>query len=144
MREHLDDFPVVIDVPVAWGEMDAFRHVNNIVYFRYFESARMECFVRIGLVALRDRTGVGPILASTSCRFRFPLTYPDVVAVGTCIDEVGEDRFLMRYRVVSHTLRKVAADGEGLVVTYDYTRSSKVRIPEELRAAIASLSTDRV
>ena len=87
MREQLDGYPVVIDVPVAWGEMDAFRHVNNIVYFRYFESARMECFLRIGLVDLLERTGVGPILASTSCRFRFPLTYPDAVAIGTRIDD---------------------------------------------------------
>src|SRR5688500_16571606 len=102
MREHLEGFPVVIDIPIAWGEMDAFGHVNNAVYFRYFESARIACFERLGLATTLAGSDVGPILASTHCRFRMPLRYPDTVAVGTRVDDVGVDRFLMRYRVISH------------------------------------------
>src|SRR5262245_20383692 len=77
------EFPVVIEIPIAWGEMDAMQHVNNIVYFRYVESARMAYFERIGFLEHQRVTGVGPILAWTNCRFRRPLTYPDTVRVGT-------------------------------------------------------------
>jgi len=43
----MSDYPVVVDIPVAWGEMDAYGHLNNIVYFRYFETARMAYFERL-------------------------------------------------------------------------------------------------
>src|SRR5215210_2137077 len=114
MKELLETYPVVIEIPVAWGEMDSLLHVNNIVYFRYFESARMDYFVRLGLWDYMRETGVGPILASTQCRFRAPLTYPDTVSVGARVPEVGDDRFLMEYVVVSRGQRRVAAEGEGL------------------------------
>ena len=66
-------YPVRIAVPVAWGEMDAMGHVNNVVYLRYFESVRMVYLERIGLMAHMQEHGVGPILAETRCRFRLPL-----------------------------------------------------------------------
>ena len=44
MSPVLEGYQVTIDVNVAWGEMDAFEHVNNVVYFRYFESVRMAYF----------------------------------------------------------------------------------------------------
>lgn len=47
MHQSLEGFPVVIELPVVWGEMDAFAHVNNVVYFRYFESARIAYLERI-------------------------------------------------------------------------------------------------
>src|SRR5919107_5780774 len=120
MRELLKAYPVVIEIPVAWGEMDSLRHVNNIVYFRYFESARMAYFDRVGFWAHMDETGVGPILASTNCKFRLPLTYPDTVSVGARVSDIEADRFLMRYAVYSHRHRKLADEGDGLVVSYDY------------------------
>ena len=40
-HKQLENYPVVIEIPVAWGDMDAFQHVNNVAYFRYFESARI-------------------------------------------------------------------------------------------------------
>ena len=97
MNKLLEDFPVVVETPVAWGEMDAFQHVNNVVYFRYFENARIVCFDLLNMMAFKDKSGVGPILASTQCRFKIPLTYPDTVSIGTKIEELEEDRFVMKY-----------------------------------------------
>jgi len=48
MSELLATFPVVITIPVAWGEMDAYGHVNNSVYFRYIESARIKYLSEVG------------------------------------------------------------------------------------------------
>ena len=68
-----------LQIPVQWGDMDAFQHVNNTVYFRYFENARLEYFRRPGWFEFERATGIGPILASTQARFRRPLTYPDTI-----------------------------------------------------------------
>lgn len=139
VTEHLEGFPVTYETPVAWGEMDAFQHVNNSVYFRYFESARLALFVQVGIDEHVKKTGEGPILAFTSCRFRKPLEYPDRVTVGTKIIDIGDDRFTMLYRVVSHELGAVAADGEGRIVFYDYRNACKVSLPADLRSRLEAL-----
>jgi acyl-CoA thioester hydrolase len=137
------EFPVVIELPVAWGEMDSMGHVNNIVYFRYFESARLAYFERVGFLSEMSRSGIGPILASTRCEFRRPLTYPDRVWVGAKAGDLGADRFIMRYRIVSESLERVAAEGDGLVVSYDYRALKKASLPEAVRSNIESLEAGR-
>ncbi len=140
-------FPVRLEIPVAWGEMDAMGHVNNIVYLRWFECARITYFERLGWLAAMRETGVGPILHSTSARFRAPVVWPDTITVGariapfeagpTAVTEV--DRFTMLYEVRSQALGRVAADGSGTVVCYDYRRAAKAALPAQIRARIAEL-----
>jgi acyl-CoA thioester hydrolase len=131
--------PVVIELPVAWGEMDAFQHVNNIVYLRYFESGRMAYFERLQLQDFMSRTGIGPILASVQCRFKVPLTYPDTVSVGTRVSKIEVDRFTMEYYVVSHKHQRVAALGEGVIVSFNYRENKKANVPAVLRKRIQAL-----
>src|SRR4051794_35445782 len=76
-------FPVVVELDVAWGEMDSFAHVNNVVYFRYFENARVDYLPRIGWFATMTEHGLGPIASATNARFRKPVAYPDRLLVGT-------------------------------------------------------------
>ncbi len=137
--ELLAGYSVVVELPVVWGEMDSYRHVNNVVYFRYFETARLEYFRRLGWFEYEEQTGVGPILHSTSARFRRPLTYPDTIWVAARVPALEEDRFTMEYRLVSRRLAAVAAEGTGTIVTYHYARGTKTPIPEELRRRIAEL-----
>jgi acyl-CoA thioester hydrolase len=139
MSELLATFPVVITIPIAWGEMDAFQHVNNSVYFRYFESARIAYFERLQYMELMQTTGAGPILASTHCRFRIPLTYPDIVHVGAKIADIGDDRFVMHYAIVSQRLQKLAAEGEGVIVSFNYRENQKAPLPDVIRQRIAAI-----
>ncbi len=139
LQTHLEGFPAIIEIPVAWGEMDSFGHVNNIIYFRYFESGRLDYFEKTGYLDLVKTEGIGPILASTQCRFRFPLTYPDTISVGTRVSDIQEDRFLMHYRVVSHTHGIIAAEGDGLIVSYDYNQNQKAPIPKRILEKIRDL-----
>ena len=139
MEELLTDFPVVVEIPVAWGEMDAFGHVNNAVYFRYFESARSDYFERLRIFDVAKETGVGPILASISCRFKLPLVYPDTVSVGVRVTSIESDRYVVEHRVVSHAHAEIAAYGEGLIVNYDYHERRKTPLTDEVRNAIEQL-----
>jgi acyl-CoA thioester hydrolase len=139
MNELLADCPVVIEIPVAWGEMDAMQHLNNIVYLRYFESVRIAYFDRLGWMVLREQTGIGPILASIQCKFKLPLTYPDTVSVGTRIPRIEHDRFSMEYWIVSHRLQKIAAEGDGVVVSFNYRENKKAPLPEEVKRRIEQL-----
>lgn len=139
MTDHLRDFPVVIQLPVVWGEMDAFGHVNNTVFFRYFETARLAYFERIKFGETSNPSDIGPILASTSCRFRRPLRYPDTIHVGARVSEIGEDRFTMAYAISSEAHDDIAAKGEGVIVAYDYSAHQKASLPQDVRQRIEAL-----
>ena len=139
MSDLLAGYPVVYETDVAWGEMDAFQHVNNIRYFRYFESARIQYFSRTPMMDEMTATGVGPILHSICCRYRFPLSYPDRIRVGVRVLEVGADRLTVHHRLISVRHQRIAAEGEGTVVMFDYKRNQKAPVSPTLRAAIAQL-----
>lgn len=139
LPEILQPFPVIIPIPVQWGEMDAYGHVNNTVLFRYFESARIVYLERCGFLESYDVNKIGAILHSTECRFRQPLRHPDEVLVGARAIRVEHDRFTMSYLVFSLETGHVAADGQGIVVSFDYERRSKVPLPPSVREGIAAL-----
>lgn len=139
MNALLDSFPVVIQFPVVWGEMDSYRHVNNVVYFRYFENARIVYLDRVGWMASKLERGLGPILASTSARFRKPVSYPDRLLVGIRTTDIQPDRITIEHRIVSTQMNAVACEGQGVVVSYDYNANAKCPIPDDIRKAIEAL-----
>ena len=142
--EDLSSFPVVVERKVSWGDMDAFQHVNNVKYFRFFEDARIAYFEAMEIydaAASPSFDGVGPILAATSCRFKAPLQYPDAVEVGARVDEVGETRLSIEYAIRSGASGRIAAVGDSEVVTYDYADEQPVEVPEEWRRAIERLES---
>jgi acyl-CoA thioester hydrolase len=127
------DWPVQITLPVRWGELDALGHVNNTVFFRWFEDVRIATFAHVG-IRFDGPHGVGPILATTSCDFLAPVTYPSTVQVGCHIGRVGRTSFVMHYQVQREGL--VVARGQGVIVLVDYRSGDKVVIDEALRARL--------
>jgi acyl-CoA thioester hydrolase len=134
----LDGYPVVIELPVQWGEQDAFGHVNNIYYFRWCETARIVYLNKVGLGEPVGGQGLGPIVASISCNFRQPVEYPDTVRVGTRVTRIGNSSFVMTHLIVSDALG-VVADSESTLVVLDYGAGKPERVPDGIRAAIAAL-----
>lgn len=146
----LVDYPAALEIPIAWGEQDAFGHVNNTVYIRQFESARIEYMRRAGLWAnLRDidapspailsdspEARIGPILASIYCRYKLPVTFPDSVIAAARVTDITADRFTMVHRTISLRHGRIAAEGEGVIVTYDYASARKAAVPEDMRTTI--------
>ncbi len=96
MHELLAHCPVVIEIPVSWGEMDSFQRLNNIAYLGYFESVRIAYFERLKLMEFINQTDIGPILPPVQCKLKIPLTYPDTVSVGTRISKIEHARFVIR------------------------------------------------
>lgn len=135
----LSDFPITITLPVLWADQDAFGHVNNTACIRWFESARVRYLEVIGVAGKFAPTGVGPILANVTCNYRRQLNYPDSVTIGAKVTRVGNSSLAMRHAVWSEQQSAIVADGESIVVTYDYQQQASVRVPDALRAAMAKL-----
>jgi acyl-CoA thioester hydrolase len=139
IAELLSEFPVVVQYPVQWGEQDAFGHVNNIIHFRWFESARIEYLTRLGVDAAGGRPSVGPILAAISCDYRRQLNFPDTVHVGARVVRIGRSSLQMEHRIVSERQAEVVAEGKSTVVVFDYNANKPHPVPDDLRAAISKL-----
>ncbi|WP_435006660.1 acyl-CoA thioesterase [Tundrisphaera lichenicola] len=137
--ENLPGFPVSIPIPVFWGDQDAFRHVNNIVYLRWFESARVAYSSRVGLFDRMETENIGPILASSRCEYRSPLTYPDSVLAGAKVIRIGRSSLTFEHRIVSRISGIVAAEGQAVLVLRDYGRGESIPIPDTIRESIESL-----
>lgn len=147
LEEFQNQFPVVVPVNVAWGEMDAFQHVNNIVYLRYFESARIAYMQKIGLnidlsKAKKGDNPIGPILADSYCRFRRPVTYPDTLHIGCRISELQEFGFVMEYQAYSEQQQTVATTGNSRIVMLNYFTGEKSEVPDSLSQKIKRLQSE--
>lgn len=135
----LQAFPVVVEIDVAWGEMDAYQHVNNTIYFRYFESARIAYLDRIDFADHAKNGGIGPILGHTQCKFLKPLTYPDRIFAGARTTEIRDDRYVMELQIYSENWQKLAAVGTADMVAFDYANNRKAALPAHIRANIEAL-----
>ena len=137
----LGRFPVTLEIPVAWGDMDAFGHVNNTVYLRWCESARIAYFERTGMMERMQREGVGPILARASVDYRKPVVYPATVRAKATISRIGNTSAEMRYRIELIPRGELVAEGDSVLVLIDYKTGAKVPLSEELRARIVGLES---
>ncbi|MEC4726311.1 acyl-CoA thioesterase [Shewanella sp. D64] len=138
MESFIKEYPIYTEIPVAWGEMDALQHVNNVVYFRYFESARIDFFTQIGLFSELQTANIGPVLADNHARYKCPVTYPDTLLVGVTISDVQADRFMMHYTVFSKTQQAVTTLGSSLVVMFDFKTGKKSKLSGQLLDALKS------
>jgi len=133
-----DHLVLGIDIPVAWGEQDAFGHLNNVVYFRYFENVRMYYLERIGVLRSLEEQRIGVILASTTCDFHKPVLWPATLHVRTGCARVGNTSFVLDYRITDRIGDEVTT-GTSVLVMYDYAAAGKVTIPDAVRQAIEAL-----
>ncbi|MDP8225872.1 MAG: thioesterase family protein [Candidatus Lernaella stagnicola] len=129
----LAEYTGAIRFQMHWGEMDAFGHLNNTIYFRYFESARIVFFETLDITERGMPRAIGPILGYTSCRFKAPLTFPDTLWAATRVTDIQDDRFTVEHVVYSEKLERIAAVGEATIVAYDYRNNTKATLPDSWR-----------
>jgi acyl-CoA thioester hydrolase len=130
-------FRSMIQLPILWGDQDAFQHVNNTLPIRWFESARIAYLEHAGIDRQLEQLALGPILASVSCNYRKQLTYPDNVWIGSKVSRLGKSSLTMQHAIHSDSWQDlVVADGDSVIVIFDYQANHPRRIPDAIRASI--------
>lgn len=135
----LAGYPVVLKLPVQWGDQDAFGHVNNVVYFRWCESGRIAYLAETGLETLLTAAGQGPILASIKCDYRRQINFPDTVRIGTRVTRIGTKSVSVEHAIYSDALGGVAATAESVVVIYNYSQHQSCPVSDEVRKRIGEV-----
>jgi len=144
MDKLLSDYSFVIDMNVEWGDMDALQHVNNVEYFKYFQKARIAYFEQNNSDNLFSETRISTILASTQCKFIYPLSYPDTISIGARVDLIAGEYFTMKYAVVSHEYQRLVAIGDAKVVMFDYVKNKKASVPNKIKKRIIDFEKSEI
>jgi acyl-CoA thioester hydrolase len=135
----IEGYPVTITVPLLWGDHDEFGHVNNVVYLKWCETARVAYLQRVNMWPKLPPQKEGPILASISCDYRIPLTYPDTVRIGARVTRIGRTSMRMDHVVYSESAGAVAAEVTSTLVLLDYSIPRSVPLTPEQRRTIEEL-----
>jgi acyl-CoA thioester hydrolase len=129
------NYPYEMTLEVAFRDIDAMGHVNNAVFFAYFETVRIkylgDIMERSGLLGT-ELLDLPLILVEASCTYKSPALLTEKLAIGTGISRFGTKSFDMLYRVQGEDGRLVAY-GRTIQVMYDYVHRSAFSIPDSVR-----------
>ena len=133
-------YPISVEFPVHWGELDALGHVNHARFLVWMESARMAFFETVGL-HWQNQPTQGPILANLEVNYRAPVNYPAQICCRVGVGRIGTTSFLLEYVIeVVGESENMVADGRTIIVLYDYERGMKTAIPDQMRAILENLN----
>jgi acyl-CoA thioester hydrolase len=138
-HELLRDYPVVISLVVEWGDQDGFAHVNNTVYLKWCETARVVYLEQVEMWQMIGAVGKGPILAALRCNYLHPVTFPDTVQIGARVGKIGNSSFRMEHHIVSLKEDRIVADSDTVLVFLEYKGSQPLPVPDDIREAMAKL-----
>ncbi len=132
------DYPHVLTIPTRWMDNDVYGHVNNVVYYSFFDTVINEYLIRAGGLDIHEGPVIG-LAVETQCRFHRPLTFPDVVDAGLRVGKLG--RSSVRYEIGLFRAgdEEPAADGHFVHVFVDRVSRRPIPIPPAVRSALDRL-----
>lgn len=133
--DELAHYPIIHHQPIHWGEMDAFNHLNNVVFYRYAESARIAYLQALGMF---DGSMV-TVLAQSSCQYLRPVTYPDTLLLGVRCQRLGNTSIVIEYSYYSCTQEAIVATADAVIVRLESNGKDKLPWTNEERGHLVAL-----
>jgi acyl-CoA thioester hydrolase len=130
--EFTTTFPVKLNLRLDWSEMDLFGHINNVMYLKYIQASRVNYWEKTGMYRQFKEENIGPLLASVKCDFRKPLFYPGTIIIEAGLAFIGNTSFGLKHRILDEH-GTIAAEGEDVIVYFNFNTNEKMTIPEYLR-----------
>jgi acyl-CoA thioester hydrolase len=125
-------------IKIDWSDLDLFGHVNNVAFFKYIQSARVNYCELIGLTSTNEKDKLSFIVAAINCSFKSPLNYPGSIKVFTKVDWIKNSSLQLTHLLVDQNDQLVAECTDVLVV-FDYSKNTKTTIPSDMKLKIELL-----
>ena len=132
------NFPISITLRIDWCDMDIFKHVNNVMYFKYIQSARVNYWEQAGLADMYKNNGIIAMLLSTQCRYIKPLHYPGNVIVKSSVSFIKNTSFGLIHKLFNDD-GDLVAESQDVMVLFDDKTQEKITVPQTVRERIISL-----
>jgi acyl-CoA thioester hydrolase len=125
-------FPVKLKLRIDWGDLDYLKHVNNVAFFKYIQSARVNYIHKVGLAKMYNETEIGPIVVSCKCDFIKPLFFPGNITIQSRLSFIKNTSFGISYRIIDDK-EQLSAEALDVIVVFDFNRNVKVPLPQNIR-----------
>lgn len=117
---------------IDWSELDMFGHVNNVSYFKYIQSSRVNYWAQAGIEVTKKPEPIGIMLASCTCKFIKPLFLPGNVTIKVTVDFIKTTSFGFHHQLLNDN-NEVVAEAHDVMVMFDFDKNEKTPIPDEMR-----------
>lgn len=121
-----------------WWDNDAYRHVNNAVYYSFFDSAVNQLLIEGGVLNI-DTSPVIGLVVETCCRYYAPISFPDTIHTGVRVSKIGTSSVQYEIGLFSNDRDSASADGRFVHVYVDRTTNKPQPIPLDTRALLETL-----
>ncbi|PWJ44433.1 acyl-CoA thioesterase [Sediminitomix flava] len=123
------EFPIWLEFPVIWGDLNAHQHLNHSTYIKWFETAQQEYFRRLQ-TSDEEHKNQGLMVASMESNFVYPVTFPDQVKVGIKVKEFDDQRIKMISKFYSTKFNTLVAFFSSSIIHYDFNLGETVTVPQ--------------
>jgi acyl-CoA thioester hydrolase len=117
---------------IDWSEMDLFGHVNNVAYFKYFQSARVHFLSYLGINTSNPKDAQSFVVAECFCNYHQPLYYPVDIEIQTSVIWIKNSSFQLQHQILN-SQSALCATGKDVVVLFDYSKNEKVFVSDNIR-----------
>ncbi len=132
MRERYHHF---LSVPTRWIDNDVYGHVNNVVYYSYFDTVVNGYLISTGVLDIGKSRVIG-LVVETQCRYFKPITFPDAVHAGLRVARLGKSSVRYEIGIFRNDEETAAAQGHFVHVYVDRERRRPTKLPLEMREAL--------
>lgn len=139
-RPGRDDFPERRAIPTRWADNDAYGHVNNVVYYGWFDTAVNALLIEWGLLDVQHGNPIG-LVVETGCRYHRSVAFPESIEAGVRIARLGNSSIRWEIAIFTDGHDSPAAEGFFVHVYVDRASRRPVPLPEAWRARLAPLVT---
>lgn len=134
----MSEFRFFHPIEVRYGDLDPQGHLNNAKYLTYFEAARINYFVHLGLFTPgHSFLDIGVIMADARVTFQAPVQYGTLVKVGVRTSKIGNKSMTVEQNIVNAETDEVLATGRVILVAFDYHENKTLPVPDEMRETIS-------
>lgn len=140
-RRRRDHYRYFLDIPTRWMDNDIYGHVNNVVYYSYFDTVINRFLIEKGGLDIHGGNVIG-VAVETMCQFYASFAYPETVVAGLCVGRLGRSSVRYELGLFAKDCHEPAAEGHFVHVFVDRLTSKPKPIPQQLRQALQQLQNN--
>ena len=142
-RGSRDDYAVFRSIPTRWMDNDVYGHVNNVIYYSFFDTAVNAMLIEAGLLDLACSPIIG-LVVETGCRYAAPISFPETIEAGIRVAKLGTSSVRYDVGLFKDSEAEAVAEGHFVHVYVDRDTRRPTPLPDTLRTFIAGLVVERV
>lgn len=120
-----------ITLRIDWSELDVFGHVNNVMFTKYAQAARLNFVEATGLMTFYNKDKIGFMVAETNCQFKKELLFPGNIHIETKIEFAKNTSFALAHTMMNDA-NEIVAIARDVLVVFDFNKKEKCLIPQHV------------